>query len=204
MAVLILGAPIGALTAWDLATTTSDQAEYDAQTTGLRTDLVPMVTRFHRFGELESAQFVMHAPGAHAREMVPFPDQPYPLYAVLHLKAGQVKHLLDGRTSSPMAAPTFAADDLPTGGLSVFTGPPGGLPASLAPYVPANAVWVAAPELNKVLVKADGEVTVWLDPASDTAVVYSVNPDDPDEVKQMVDTQGHTSLVTPSPFALPS
>ncbi|MFD8479497.1 hypothetical protein [Kitasatospora sp. NPDC059673] len=203
-AFLVLGATLGALAACDPESTVFDkQAEYAAQTTGLRTELEPMVRRFHRFGELESAQWVTHAPGVHPRSL-PNQDQPYVLYAVLHLKPGQVKRLLDGRRSDPVAAPTFAADDLPAYGLPLPDDLPGGLPASLAPYVPTNAAWVAAPELNEVLVKAWPEVTVWFDPASDTAVVFSINPGDPDEAKEKVDTHGQTFLVTPSPFVLPS
>lgn len=199
-AFLVLGAALGVPAACDVGSTASGkQAEYDAQTTGLRTDLAPMVRRFHRFGELESVQWVTHTPGAHPRSL-PNQDQPYVVYAMLHLKPGQVKRLLDGRRSDPVAAaPTFAADDLPADGLKASYRLPGRLPASLAPYMPTNAAWVAAPELNKVLVKARGEVVVWFDPASDTAMVFSVNPDDPDEVEKKADTEGPSPFVAPSP-----
>ncbi|MEV7121678.1 hypothetical protein [Kitasatospora griseola] len=167
--------------------------ESDAsKTTGLRTDMAPMVTRFHRFGELVDAQWVLHWPGGE-RELVP--SNEHPMFAVLHLKPGQVKRLLDGRRTEPASRPVFASDDLPHGG---------DVPASLAPHLPADAAWVLAPELDEVLVRARGTAAVRYDPGSDTVLVFCINPDDPDEVRTMVDTGGRTSLVTPSPFVPPS
>ncbi|MFD7639665.1 hypothetical protein ACFV4P_03340 [Kitasatospora sp. NPDC059795] len=194
-AFLVLGTALGTLIAFEAnGTPYRETPEYAAsQTTGLRTDLAPMVKRFHRFGELESAQFVMFFPGSE-RDLVPM--QEHPLHAVLHLKPGQVDRLLAGRTSRPASAPTFNADDMPAGGT--------GLPASLAPYVPANASWVAAPELAKVLVLARGEAEVSFDPASDTVLIYCVNPQDPDEPTPSKRPDGSIASVTPSPFVLPS
>jgi len=161
----------------------------DAPSTGLRTDLGPMVTRFHRFGELESAQWVMWLGN---NRMIP--DRDHPMTAVLHLKPGQVNRLLAGRTSEPADKPVVAADDNP--------GRPG-LPASVGPYVPADAAWILIPELDEVLVRASGTHVLY-DPVRDIAVVSCINPGDPDEVRDMVDAQGNTSTVTPSPFVPPS
>ncbi|MFJ1791728.1 hypothetical protein [Kitasatospora griseola] len=194
-AFLVLGAVFGGLTACDASGSAHGERviESDAdKTTGLRTDMPPMVTRFHRFGELVEAQWVLHWPGGE-RELVP--SNEHPVFAVLHLKPGQVKRLLDGRRTEPAKKLVFAPDDLPHGG---------DIPASLVPYLPADAAWVLAPELDDVLVRARDTATVQYDPASDTALVFCVNPRDPDEVGQTVDTSGKTTLTTPSPFVPPS
>ncbi|MFF0295152.1 hypothetical protein ACFYST_18220 [Kitasatospora sp. NPDC004614] len=193
-AFLVAGAAIGAMAACgDGSTPGEEAAEYAAAaTTGLRTDLEPVVTRFHRFGELESAQWVMHWP----RDLpwTPQSTQERPMFAVLHLKPGQVRRLLDGRRGKPADAPTFDTDDLPGGD---------GLPASLAPYVPADAAWVAVPELDEVLVRAHRGVSVSFDPASDTVVIQCIDALDPDEVQKRT-AEGQTFLITPSPFVLPT
>ncbi|MGW4379460.1 hypothetical protein [Kitasatospora sp. NPDC004531] len=193
-AVLVAGLALGVVAVGSATSTPHDRSSVvgASKTTGLRTDLGPMVTRFHRFGELESAQWVVHWPGSE-RELVP--SQEHPMFAVLHLKPGQVDRLLAGRTTEAAKAPGFAADDMPGGS---------GLPASLAPYVPTGGSWVVAPELAEVLVSSRGEATVRFDRTSDTVVIDCVNPWDPDEPTPSVGPDGTVTSVTPSPFVLPS
>ncbi|KDN87352.1 hypothetical protein [Kitasatospora cheerisanensis] len=182
-----LGAAASCTAAGVLAGQTSRS---DAGKPLLRTDKEPVVKRFHRFGEVVDAKWLIPPD----RDERTIPSQDRPTFVVLHLRPGQVERLLAGRPVESAPAPGFAADDYIGGH---------GLPASLAPYVPGGASWLAAPELADVLVSAE-RATVLFDPADDTVVIDCVGPDDPDEVQQKVDTQGHTFLVTPSPFAPPS
>ncbi|MFJ1757797.1 hypothetical protein [Kitasatospora sp. NPDC088134] len=162
------------------------------QTTGLRTDRDPMVTRFHRFGELAEAHWVSSWRGS-SRDLVPYQDNRYYLTAVLRLTPGRVARLFGTRPTVATPLPGFT-DAVPADP---------GLPGELAPHTPGAAAWVTVPELEPLLVRARQSRT-YFDPADDTVLIAGVDVRDPDEPVVTVDPWGNTTTTTPSPFAVPS
>ncbi|RKE17608.1 hypothetical protein [Streptomyces sp. TLI_171] len=162
------------------------------ETTGLRTDRAPMERRFHRFGELLDVHWVYESPGAGDR-MLPI-TLDHPLTAVLQLEPGQVNRLIGDRQRTAVSMPGHAGAVQPVAD---------GRSALLAPYIPRSAAWVKVPELERLLVRAE-YVSLSFDPASDTVLVDTIDPSDPDEAYETVDPWGNTTTVTPSPFVPPS